>query len=253
MKYTDANYVPIQEAGDEKAPRAVFSIREASWLIVLAACLAIVYFSPLGEHLKHVREINDLLEGFGAMAVLIFIAACAVVIGVGFPRMLLYPIGGVAFGFWGGLIWTNVGVLIGGYGVFCYARWGGRNFIVRKWPRMGRVADFFGERSFKTVALLRLLPAPGFLTNVFLGITHIKHRSFLLGTAIGSIPPAIPATLIGSSVVQDDRQAQVLHITLAVIALIALWTFFSYYMRRSPKFRQLRESLADTSLADRDS
>ena len=132
MKYTDANYVPIEEAGDEAHPRAVFSVREALWLIVLAVCLAVAYFSPLGRHLSHVREINDVLAELGPVAVLAFIGACALVIAIGIPRMLLYPIGGVAFGFWGGLIWTNIAVMFGGYATFCYARWGGRTYIVRK-------------------------------------------------------------------------------------------------------------------------
>lgn len=237
----------INESAEQSVPHPAFRVREAMVILVLAVCLAFAYFSPLAEHLTHLREVNDYLAGLGSMAVLVFIGGATILVAIGIPRMAMYPIAGIAFGFWGGLVWTTIAVIVGGYAVFCYARWGGRTYIVGKWPRMARVARYFGDRSFRTVALLRLLPAPGFLTNLFLGITHIRHRSFLLGTAIGSVPPAIPATLLGSSAVQVDRNTQILHISLALAALILLWSVVSVYVRNSPHIRRIREGLAEDS------
>ena len=226
-------------------PARVLRVRETVWLLTLLVCGLIVYFSPLRHELTRIREINDALDRIGPSAELTFIAGAALITTLGFPRMLVYPVGGIAFGFLGGLVWSVVALLIGGYLPFCYARWSGRNWMVRRWPRMGRLADYFGERGYKTVILFRILPMPGFLTNAFLGITRIRHGAFLLGTLIGSIPPGIPATLLASSVLEEQRAMQILYMTGSILLFLVLWFVIPFRLRKHPNIQLLREALAD--------
>ena len=223
-----------------------FRLKEASWLVTVVVCLLIVYFSPLGEQLTRVREIHDTLDQMGAEAVLVFIAGATLITALGFPRMLVYPIGGMAFGFFEGLLWSLVALLLGGYIPFCYARWDGRSLILRRWPRMRRVADYFHDRSYRTVILFRILPMPGFLTNAFLGITRIKHVSFLIGTALGSIPPGIPATLLGSTLIEERPTARLLYLISSVTLFFILWFVIPFSLRKHPNIRLLKAALAET-------
>lgn len=231
--------------GDLRALIHFFGPKEAFWLTTVLVCALIVLLSPLRDELTRVREINDRLDQMGPAAELVFIAGSIVVTALGFPRMLIYPIGGIAFGFFWGLTWSVIALLFGGYIPFCYARWGGRTWIIRRWPRMGRLADYFHERSYRTVILFRILPMPGFLTNAFLGITHIKHRAFLLGTLLGSIPPGIPAALLGGSMIEDDRATQIAYVASSVVLFIVLWFIIPFCLRKHPNFRLLKEALQE--------
>jgi uncharacterized membrane protein YdjX (TVP38/TMEM64 family) len=226
-------------------PARVLRVRETVWLFTLLVCVGIVYFSPLRNELPHVREVNDALDRVGPGAELTFIAGAALITALGFPRMLVYPAGGIAFGFLGGLAWSVVALLIGGYLPFCYARWSGRSWMVQRWPRMGRLADYFGERGYKTVILFRILPMPGFLTNAFLGITRIGHGAFLLGTLIGSIPAGIPATLLASGVLEEQRAMQIIHTTGSILLFLVLWFVIPFHLRKHPNIQLLREALAE--------
>ncbi len=232
--------------GRGRAPRArLFRPKEAFWLATVLVCVLIVFLSPLKDELTHVRDINERLDRMGPTAELVFIVGAVIITALGFPRMLVYPVGGIAFGFFWGLIWSVTALLFGGYIPFCYARWGGRSWIVRKWPRMGRLADYFHERSYRTVVLFRILPMPGFLTNAFLGITRIKHQAFLLGTVLGSIPPGIPATLLGSSMIEEHRFTQMAYATSSVVLFILLWFVIPVCLRKHPNIRLLKEALAE--------
>ncbi len=236
----------MEHADPSKAsePR-LFRVREAIWLTTLALTVVIVYFSPLKSELQRVREIQGMLDELGPGAELGFIFGSTLITALGFPRMLVYPIGGLAFGFWPGLTLSVIGLLGGGYLPFCYARWGGRRWITRQWPRMARLADYFHERSYRTVVLFRILPMPGFLTNAFLGITRIKHRSFLLGTVLGSIPPGIPAVLLGSGMVQEDPTTRAAYVTSSLAMFIILWFVIPFVLRKHPNIRLLKAALQD--------
>lgn len=220
-----------------------FHWREGIWLATLLSCVLLVYFSPIREQLTRAREIHELLDQAGPKAELAFMAGAIVITALGFPRMLVYPIGGLAFGFLWGMTWSVIALLFGGYIPFCYARWGGRGWITRRWPKMGRVADYFHERSYKTVILLRVLPMPGFLTNAFLGITRIKHSSFLLGTVLGSIPPGIPAALLGSSLIEETPFVRGTYVVLSVILFSLMWFVLPFMLRKHPSIRQFAEAL----------
>lgn len=219
------------------------NVKEVVWLFTLVICILLVYFSPIGEQLKRVREVHQALEEAGPIAELVFVLGATLVTSLGFPRMLIYPIGGLAFGFLPGLFWSVTALLFGGYLPFCYARWGGRAMIVRRWPKMDRLADYFHDRSYRTVVLMRVLPMPGFLTNALLGITRIRHRSFLLGTALGSIPPGIPAALLGSSMIEDDPTIRAASVICSVVLFAILWFVIPFALRKHPNLKLLKSAL----------
>ncbi len=223
--------------------------REALWLTTLAVCLGVVFFSPLRHELARVREWQIALDQMGPRAELVFIVAAALITALGFPRMVVYPIGGMAFGFWWGLTWSVVALLIGGYLPFLYARWGGRSFFLRHWPRLDGMAAYFRNRSYRTVVLLRILPMPGFITNALLGITHIKHRSFLLGTLLGSIPPGIPAALLGHSMLEEAGTAQATYVASSIVLFFILWVVIPFILRKHPNVALIRAALTRSPAA----
>lgn len=222
------------------ADEARMRTREWVWLGMTAAGLMVVYLSPLHEHLTHLQVINADIQAFGHWGPIVFILMTAALTSMGFPRMLLYPVGGIAFGFSGGMIWSLAGTLLGAYVTFCYARWAGQGFILAKWPVLHRITGMFENNGTFTIALLRQMPSPGFFTNLLLGISPVTHRAFLAGTAIGSIPSAIPATLIGSSAIQLSAHSRMWYVVASMICLVLLWALFGLFIRFSPRYRSIR-------------
>lgn len=218
--------------------------REWIWLGVTAAGLLIVYLSPLHEHLTHLQVLNADIQRLGHWGPLFFILFTAVITAMGFPRMLMYPIGGMAFGFAWGMVWCMAGSLFGAYMTFSYARWAGSAYIRQRWPRIQNVADFFTHNSVMKIVLIRQLPSPGFLTNLLLGISPVGHFTYILGTMIGSLPSSIPATLIGSSTIQTSAGTRMLYILASIACLVILWSLSGVYIRHSPRFEAIRKSIS---------
>jgi len=220
------------------------NIREWLWLFFTAAGLLAVYLSPLREHLTHVDELRDEINALGHFGPLAYIGMLVVLTSVGFPRLILFPLGGLVFGFLWGLLWSMAGTIGGAYIAFLYARKVGRGIVEKKWPRLHDFAGVLEGRSFLTVALLRQLPTPGHMTNLFLGISPVRHRAFIFGTLLGCIPSALPAIMIGSSAAQATTQGRLGYVAGSVACLFALWLAGGFFLRYSPNTRALRQIIS---------
>ena len=192
-------------------------------LAFLLAGLIFIFFSPLRDYLGHYREITARLGQMGGAAPLFFICGVSVLVFLGVPRLLLCPIGGMAFGFFWGLLWTQIGTLLGFYAAFLFIRWGGRDLVIRYVPKLDRLARRFERSGLPAVILIRQLPVNGFFTNMLLGLMPISHVHFLLGTAIGMLPEAIPCTLIGSGAAQMSFGRGASFMTIAMVLLLVFW------------------------------
>jgi uncharacterized membrane protein YdjX (TVP38/TMEM64 family) len=122
-----------------------------------------------------------------------------ILVASGAPRLLFCPIGGLAFGSWRGLLCTRIPTLAGYYALFLFVRWGGRDFVLGRWLRIGRLRGHFHGPSATLLAFtVCQVPMSGLIINFMLGMSPIRNRHFLLGTAFGILPEAIPLTLVAS-------------------------------------------------------
>ncbi len=209
--------------------------REWMWLVLLAVALLATYASPLKEHLGHVQEIKKTLESFGHLAPLIFVVGMSGLTAIGIPRMALYPIAGIAFGFAAGFAWSLAATLIGAYATFLYSRWAGRGLVLKKWPALAKISTKLDDRGPFSIALLRQLPSPGFLTNLLFGISAVRHRDFILGTALGSIPSAVPAIMLGSSMTKASHEERIAYVGASILVMLTLWISSAAFVRRRSK------------------
>jgi uncharacterized membrane protein YdjX (TVP38/TMEM64 family) len=202
-------------------------------LAVLLVCLAAVYLTPLRQILQQLNEINAELRKLGLMGPLAFVLGVAFLVAIGCPRLLLCPIGGLAFGFWEGFLWSQAGTLLGFYATFLFVRWGGQEIVLKRYPKLDHLARVFEESGFTSVLMLRLMPVAGFFVNIILGLTRLRHRDYFLGTILGITPEAIPATLIGSGAAQYSLSLSAKYISVAILCLVSVWVFFGWYVRFS--------------------
>ncbi|MFK8023358.1 MAG: TVP38/TMEM64 family protein [Ilumatobacter sp.] len=129
-----------------------------------------------------------------------------------FPASVLTVMGGLLFGPWVGvavvvfaanasaMIAYGIGRLLGkAPGTDDMAPEEGDESFVEKWS--GRLR----ENSFETVFIMRLLFLPYDLVNYVCGALRIRWTSFLLATALGSLPGTISFVLLGASLERIDE------------------------------------------------
>ena len=201
---------------------------------VVAALLALVYLSPLRQYLGRLREISDHLRALGWLAPLVLTFSVAGLVALGFPRLLLCVVAGMTLGFWSGLLWAQLGTLMGNYVLFLAAR-----YFLHDWA-MGVLAhrhrglyDLVRQDGVAGVILARQLPVPGLLINLACGLLPLRQRQFILGTIIGQLPEAIPCTLIGAGALGDSLKKSVGLIGLAVAVAVLAWFALRWFTKRS--------------------
>ena len=213
-----------QDTVNAPASLGTLSVRKAAaLLVVLLVIVAVVYASPLRNYLNDARQISADIRQAGRMAPVLFMVGVGLLVAVGIPRLLLCAIGGMTFGFVNGLLWSQVGTLLGYYLVFLYIRWGGRAFVRRFDPTVPGWASIMARRGTSAVILARQLPVHGFVVNAALAISPVRQRDFLVGTAIGLLPEAVPCALIGSGTLRATFAQSAGIMALAVAALALVW------------------------------
>jgi uncharacterized membrane protein YdjX (TVP38/TMEM64 family) len=207
---------------------------------VVGAVMALVYFTPGRKYLADIQNVKRWLLSLGWGAPVAWMGVVLVLVAAGMPRLLFCPISGLAFGFWQGLLWTQVATLIGYYCLFLFVRWGGQDFVLSHWPRVGRLKEHFHGRSAALMVFaVRQLPISGLIINFLLGLSPIRHRHFLLGTALGILPEAIPLTLVASGMVKLTGRNTPLYIAAGVGFLLLVCASLYYFSRHSKLLAEL--------------
>ncbi|WP_438865418.1 TVP38/TMEM64 family protein [Neptunicella sp.] len=144
----------------------------------------------------HIR--NNGLFGIGY-----FILIASVATAFGAPRQLLAFLGGYAFGFVNGSILSTLAATLGCAITFHTARYLVRPLIKRKYShKTQRVNDFLCEQPILKTVIIRLLPVgSNVVTNLVAGVTNIKARYFISGSALGYLPQMLVFALMGKGVV----------------------------------------------------
>ncbi|SDB60403.1 Uncharacterized membrane protein YdjX, TVP38/TMEM64 family, SNARE-associated domain [Desulfonatronum thiosulfatophilum] len=213
-------------------------------ILVVLLGLIVMNFTPLRTILAQTEILGAWFKAQGLSGMLLYIAGVTLLISIGIPRLLLCSIGGMAFGFWQGLLLTQAGTLIGFYAIFSLVRHAGWSFsFLRKRPNLNSIQKRIGKGGVMSVFGIRMMPLSGFYSTIMMGMLPIRHRAFLLGTILGIFPQAIPATLIGAGATQETLQTSIISIIAAVVAFILVWYLIDYYRKKVLKLREEEDSV----------
>lgn len=202
-------------------------------LIFLSIGLYLVYGTPLKSFLDQTESWGQWFIRHGLLGSLAYIGMTTGLICAGIPRLLLCSIGGLIFGFWHGLILTQLGSMLGSYCIFLLVRYAGWNFgFLRRRPRLDTFQRRIGKGGVMSVFSIRMMPLSGFYSTIMMAMLPIRHRAFLLGTLLGTLPQGIPATLIGSGASQETLRTSIVFIVIAVVGFVAAWAFIDFYRKK---------------------
>jgi uncharacterized membrane protein YdjX (TVP38/TMEM64 family) len=190
------------------------------------------------------RWIDSEVRGKGLSGDALFVLVGALAIGVGLPRQAVCFLGGYAFGFAEGLLWSSLASILGCVGTFFYARFMGRGVVARRFPaRIKAVDAFLAGNTFGMTLLIRLLPAgSNLLTNLAAGVSGVVAWPFFAASLLGYLPQTVVFTLLGSGIQVDP----VFRIGTGVILFVASGAIGVWLFRR---FRHGRHLDAATEAA----
>lgn len=99
-----------------------------------------------------------------------------------------------------GLSW--LGAIGGGCTAFFFARYVGRGWVQDRMPeRLKGYDERLESRGFRTVLGLRLLLFTFGPLQLMLGVSRVRFREFVAGTALGIVPMVAFETFVGGSII----------------------------------------------------
>jgi uncharacterized membrane protein YdjX (TVP38/TMEM64 family) len=147
------------------------------------------------------EKVEDWVDGFGAVAPLVFIVCAATLTCLMFPGPILAGASGLLFGT---ALGTPVAICSATLGA-CLAASIGR-FVAGDaveelgGPRIRALAQWVGRRGFTSVLYARIAPAmPYNLVNYACGLTTIPILVIAAGTAVGTAPRTFAYVALGGS------------------------------------------------------
>jgi len=224
-------HLSLPETGEPIPTRRVTGLVNSTVFVLVLALGAAIYFTPLRAWLEQGQAIKAELALFGYAAPLVFTLAAAALTAIGVPRLLICSLAGMIFGFAWGLAWSQIATLLGSYATFLFVRWRGRAYTLDHFPRLHRFTRKLESKGILSVFLLRQLPMNGFYNNLFLGLTSVRHRDFLLGSLIGFLPLGITACLIGTGLIQTDVTKSVQYLMVGLVCSVALGYLLARFAR----------------------
>ena len=159
-------------------------------LAVLLVAAAVVWFSPLRDHLTR-DEIRGAVQGVRAAwyAPLLLIAMYAVGCIFAVPASLFIVTAGAIWGWALGGTFAMAGGLLGAAATFYVGRVLGGELPERQGPARHLLDKHLRGAGFRSLLLVRLLPVfPFAALNYGAGIARVDSTAFLLSTLLGLIP-----------------------------------------------------------------
>lgn len=158
--------------------------------IVLAACVAAIYFTPLREHLSR-ENIRNTVEHFRGVwyGPIVFIAVYAIGCVLAIPASVFVLSAGVIWGWKLGGTYALIGGVLGATLSFYVARFIGEGLLER-FGRVGKaVAKQVDHAGFRSLLVLRLIPLfPFAVLNYGAGVAGVGLLDFVFATALGLAP-----------------------------------------------------------------
>lgn len=159
--------------------------------------------------------VRTFIQGFGALAVLVYIVLLAVnTVTVMPPTAILIFSAGVLFPFVEGVIALWTGQFLGSILAFMIARYFAQDFVSQRITgRVGEFNDQLKEKGFSVVFFARLVGLPPYeFVNYASGSSKISFRDFALASALGPIPGVFIFVLTGDRLLNFNLRDPLIYV-----------------------------------------
>ena len=216
----------------EKAQRRkkIYTIVKFARLLILVVGIPLYIFlfhREVFTVFRSVETIQNFFEAHKSESVLIYLGGQILqVVIAAIPGQAFQLAAGYFFGFFQGLLWSVVGVILGTIVTFFLARILGRDamYLIFGEKKLQSFIDKLNsKRAYLLVFIIYLIPGiPKDLFNYAAGVSEINFKAFLILSSLGRIPGMMGSLIIGLMVRNGDYTALIIiGIAAAVIVVVA--------------------------------
>ena len=183
----------------------------------------------------HIR--NDGIEGVAR-----FMLISIVLVTAGAPRQLIAFLGGYAFGFAEGVLFSTIAVTLNCFLMVQFARLYARPIIIRMFDqKVYQVDRFLSVQPLIKSVVIRLLPiGSNLVTNLVAGVSSVAIKPFVAGSLIGYVPQMAIFALMGKGVVVHSYWKVALSLLLMAISTVLGWYLYNTY--KADKFLEEKKA-----------
>lgn len=230
----DPDYWVKKELSEEERPfvwRQILSVAASLTVAVLLGFAIVwVWGQLLGDEgaSSFLKSIQN-----NSWAPLIVFLAFVIGGSLGVPLNFMLVTTAVVLGSAAALLYGISGALLSSVVGFFLGRWLGKH-LVRKFgsKSVETLSRKLGERSFRSVAFIRLIPvAPFFLVNMVAGASHLKFKQYLIGTILGMTPGMVAVVFLANRAEAAVRSPGVGTI-LTFLAVVAVLLGLGFYLKK---------------------
>ena len=167
----------------------------------------------------------------GLKGALLFLVVAVCLLSVGVPRQGVAFLGGYAFGFTEGFVYSTIAATVSCSICFLVSRLFARKLVQRLFPvKIVRISSFLSGQTFLKAFVIRLLPlGNNLITNIIAGVTTVNPLPFITGSALGYIPQMAIFALMGKGiVVQSGWKLAFSVCMLGVSMLLSIYLYRRY-------------------------
>lgn len=207
------------------------NIVKIALVVVIAAAVAAIYFSPLRHHLNR-NDIRAGVEQFRGLwyGPIVLIAIYAVGCVFALPASAFIVAAGFIWGWKLGGSYALIGGLLGAAGSFAVGRFVGEG-VLTKFGRVGAaVKKQVDHAGFRSLLVLRFVPGlPFAAVNYGAGVAGVRVSDFVAATVIGLIPPNFvfaycSDALFNGSMTEGDALKRLAIVCALMLSLVFLPT-----------------------------
>lgn len=172
--------------------------------LVKAGTLALVLLVAIGLALTlgppDIAALRSRVDAAGLWGPAVFFTAYVGLALIPCPKALLTAAGGAMFGLWTGAGLSLTAALVGAIISFGLGRLLGREAVDRLiHGRVARVDALLADHGLSAVLIVRLVPLVPFIAiNYASGLSGVKFRHYLLGSAFGMVPGSLAYAALGA-------------------------------------------------------
>jgi len=186
---------PLAPEGPQPGGRPRW-LRLSLLVLLTAGLLGLSKVTGLGAHLRP-EEIHARMAAAGWWGPLLYIVAFAVGELVHVPGWVFVAAAVVAYGRATGAALALAGALVSISVTFAVVRGvGGKPLGAIRWRWVARMLAHLDEHPVRTIILLRLVLWLTPQLNYVLALSHVRYRSYLVGSAVGLVAPVIILSLL---------------------------------------------------------
>ena len=238
---------PIQISTKIQHPKLIALLRIGTVVSVVLGLILLYWFrEPFLAMLMNFYELlvqrdtfADYVASYGAAAPIAFMAIQVLqVIFAPIPGEATGVIGGFLFGAFKGCVYSTIALTVGSWINFCIGRFLGKRWVRKFIPdhRLSRFDHVIRHQGILVVFILFLIPGfPKDYLCLFIGVSTMPMRVFLILAGIGRIPGTLMLSLQGALVFEKN------YFIFCIVVVINLLLVFYAYRYRESLYRRIEK------------